>query len=163
MTRTILLLASSAFAAAAAALPPEYERIEYLESTGTQYIDTGVLADDDNGFRLEFMCTQRQTTQFFCGSRNASGDTRCCIGGSYYTDDNIPIAYFGWNTLVIQNSERQNCSTQCVAEVNYLGSRQARFGAKVAALSNLTTQTHPFFLFAGNMRNSSPSTICGSE
>ena len=161
MTRTILLLASSAFAAAAAALPSEYERLEYLESTGTQYIDTGVLADDDNGFRLEFMCTQRQTTQFFCGSRNASGDTRCCIGGSYYTDDNIPIAYFGWNTLVIQNSERQNCSTQCVAEVNYLGSRQARFGAKVAALSTLTTQTHPFFLFAGNMRNSSPSTICG--
>ena len=161
MTRTILLLASSAFAAAAAALPSEYERLEYLESTGTQYIDTGVLADDDNGYRLEFMCTQKQTTQFFCGSRNKSGDTRCCIGSTYYVDDNIPIAYFGWNTLVIQNSERQNCSTQCVAEVNYLGSRQARFGAKVAALSTLTTQTHPFFLFAGNMRNSSPSTICG--
>ena len=157
---TTTLLASSAFSVAVAALPPQYERLEYLASTGTQYIDTGIMADDDCGYRLEFMCTQRQTAQFFCGSRNDSGDTRCCIGSNYFTDDNIPVAFFGWNTLVIPSDARQNCSTQCVAEVNYRGSRQARFGAMTAALSTLTTQSYPFFLFAGNIHSGSPSTIC---
>ncbi len=161
MTRTILLLASSAFAAAAAALPSEYERLEYLESTGQQYINTGVLADDDCGYRLEFKCTLQQIEQFFCGSRNDSGDTRCCIGGTFVSGNPAVITYVGWNTLVIPNSAGANSATQCVAEVNYRGSRQARFGAITAALPTLTTQTAPFLLFAGNIRNKNPSLVTG--
>ena len=161
MTRTILLLASSAFAAAAATLPSEYERLEYLESTGQQYINTGVLADDDCGYRLEFKCTLQQIEQFFCGSRNDSGDTRCCIGGTFASGNPAVITYVGWNTLVIPNSAGANSATQCVAEVNYRGSRQARFGAITAALPTLTTQTAPFLLFAGNIRNKNPSLVTG--
>lgn len=161
MTRTILLLASSAFAAAAATLPSEYERLEYLESTGTQYIDTGVLADDDCGYRLEFKCTLQKSEQFFCGSRNDSGDTRCCIGGTFIVGNPAVITYVGWNTLVIPNPAGANSATQCVAEVNYRGSRQARFGAITAALPTLTTQTAPFLLFAGNIRNKNPSLVTG--
>ena len=145
----------------AAALPPEYERLEYLESTGTQYIDTGVLADDDCGYRLEFKCTGQRSEQFFCGSRNDSGDTRCYIGGTFIGGNPAVITYVGWNKLVIPNSAGANSATQCVAEVNYRGSRQARFGAITAALPTLTTQTAPFLLFAGNIRNKNPSLVTG--
>ena len=35
-------------------LPEEYQEVEYLESTGTQYIDTGVIPDSNTGFYLDF-------------------------------------------------------------------------------------------------------------
>ena len=35
-------------------LPKEYIRVDYIESTGTQYIDTGVIANQDTGFDIKF-------------------------------------------------------------------------------------------------------------
>lgn len=164
MKKSAIFAAAAAMflTAFAAALPPEYERLEYLESTGTQYIGTGVLADDDCGYRLEFKCTLQKNEQFFCGSRNDSGDTRCYIGGTFTSGNPAVITFVGWNTLVIPNSAWANSATQCVAEVNYRGSRQARFGAITAALPTLTTQTAPFLLFAGNIRNRNPSLVTGA-
>lgn len=42
-------------------LPDEYQEVEYIKSTGTQYIDTGVNADSDLGFemRINFGRTAR--------------------------------------------------------------------------------------------------------
>ena len=39
------------------ALPSEYERLLYIESTGTQYIDTGVGKRDAYGYAIEFKST----------------------------------------------------------------------------------------------------------
>ena len=36
-------------------LPNEYQKVEYIESTGTQYIDTGVIPDQDTGFDIVFL------------------------------------------------------------------------------------------------------------
>lgn len=36
-------------------LPLEYQELEYIESTGTQYIDTGVIPDENTGFEIEFI------------------------------------------------------------------------------------------------------------
>ena len=38
-------------------LPSDYQEVEYIESTGTQYIDTGVYATVDTGYSLEFLTT----------------------------------------------------------------------------------------------------------
>lgn len=44
-------------------LPEEYEEVEYLESTGTQWIDTGVVFDDDDIYdiHLKFLHTDTET------------------------------------------------------------------------------------------------------
>ena len=36
-------------------LPSEYQRVEYIESTGTQYIDTGIIPNQDTGFDIDFL------------------------------------------------------------------------------------------------------------
>lgn len=36
-------------------LPDEYQQVEYIESTGTQYIDTGVIGNQNTGFEVEFL------------------------------------------------------------------------------------------------------------
>ena len=42
----------------AGGLPPEYQQVEYLESTGTQYIDTGVNPSSNTvGFYINFLIT----------------------------------------------------------------------------------------------------------
>lgn len=43
-------------------LPPGFKRLEYLESNGTQYIDTGVSVDNTIGFELTFQLTSKATT-----------------------------------------------------------------------------------------------------
>lgn len=51
-------------------LPAEYEEVEYIESTGTQYIDTGVLTAQDIELDLKFSTGVTQ---------------RCCMGARYST------------------------------------------------------------------------------
>lgn len=46
-------------------LPEEYTQVEYIESTGTQYIDTGVNADDINySFDIDFYGYETQPTTY---------------------------------------------------------------------------------------------------
>lgn len=42
-------------------LPSGYTRLNYLESTGTQYIDTGVIANQDTGIEMKYEVTKIQS------------------------------------------------------------------------------------------------------
>lgn len=49
-------------------LPEEYQEVEYLESTGTQYIDTGVKCQNNIGCSVEFAFNNNSTTyQYLLG------------------------------------------------------------------------------------------------
>ena len=54
---------------------PKYQQVEYLESTGTQYIDTGINASDSIGTNVKFNFTENTLTQteFLMGSNVVSG------------------------------------------------------------------------------------------
>ena len=58
-------------------LPIEYQEVEYIESTGTQYIDTGVVPNDNTQWELTFQMTATEGTR---------------INGRY--DNGIPTARF---------------------------------------------------------------------
>lgn len=61
---------------------PYDAEIEYLESTGTQYIDTGIIPDADTGIRI---CASRPVNTndvYIAGLRNNNNQTRWCIGWS---------------------------------------------------------------------------------
>lgn len=67
--------------------PVPYDaRIEYLESTGTQWIDTGIIPDNDTGLCIKAY-SSNSTDSYVVGLRNNSQATRWCIGhasGGYY-------------------------------------------------------------------------------
>ena len=71
-------------------LPDEYQQVEYLESTGEQWIDTGVIPDELSGYRLKL--SNGDVTRDFQlnGCRNDTYDTRYTIG-TY-----LKYVYFGF-------------------------------------------------------------------
>ena len=65
------------------ALPAGYTQLAFLESSGTQYIDTGVVFGKTNGFSITYamvMAENENIYQAVCGSRNElDTDTRCLL------------------------------------------------------------------------------------
>ncbi len=56
-------------------LPEEYTQVDYIESSGTQYIDTGVLPTFNTEVELEFMSIAENMSGFIYGSRKANNDS----------------------------------------------------------------------------------------
>ena len=57
-------------------LPSEYQQVEYIESTGTQCIDTGFIPNQNTSVRLEYALTKKPDAQ-------RAMDGNCCR--SFYT------------------------------------------------------------------------------
>lgn len=74
--RTIQRLCSSG---ATPILPPEYQQVEYLQSSGAQYIDIGVNTTNNIVFDVRFSNSNRVNS----GSRNA-----CVLGALNYANSN---------------------------------------------------------------------------
>ena len=92
---------------AKANIPSEYTEVEYLESTGTQYIDTGFVPNSNSGFKTKIVFTGHTTgiDDFVIGVRSNSTYGRfaytctsttfyCSLGSttssSYRYNSNIP-------------------------------------------------------------------------
>lgn len=138
------LLSSSAFAGS---LPADYTQLTYLESTGTQYIDTGVVFSNTNGFSITYQTTAIVGNQRFCGSYS-TGDSRCTVGGN--GGGGASHVYVGWNTVVVPNTSSISDLSMGTVDLNY---RNCRFyscrGVTNSAISAvLATQTSHFCLFA---------------
>lgn len=71
-------------------LPDEYQEVEYIESTGTQYIDTGVVGK--NGIRILTEMGWATLSGSLFGSRKDSGATRFFV--TYYAN-RIDFGYSG--------------------------------------------------------------------
>lgn len=71
-----------------ASLPYDAE-IEYLESNGNQYIETGIIPDADTGMSIHVV-NSNTNTAFMAGLRNSSGNTRWgfVYDGGYYVEYN---------------------------------------------------------------------------
>lgn len=69
-------------------LPSEYQQVEYLESTGTQYIDTNVSVTDDNYIKTTFYVIN-ESNNVICGSSLENGYGLNYIGGQYGTSLNF--------------------------------------------------------------------------
>lgn len=62
-------------------LPKEYQQVEYLESTGTQYIDTGLIPNQDTKVYAKFKLTE-VASNFVFGARYASQQRACYVAGA---------------------------------------------------------------------------------
>lgn len=73
-------------------VPLPYTELEYIESTGTQYIDTGVLPDDTTLTELTFSFTDNTTKPVLLGSRKGWLDSGGYLVG--VKDDNMSKGYW---------------------------------------------------------------------
>ena len=137
-----------------------YTRLDWLESTGGQFIDTGVTFTDTHGFAVTYQTTGTAISggnQIVCGSRASSGNTRCMVGSN--TQRGTNYAYVGWNTLLTSYAVRDE--SEGTVTLNYLNSRMwdCRGLTSGALDAALVAQTGSFYLFAGNMAYSGGSRI----
>ena len=65
----------------------KYERVEYIESTGTQYIDTGVKGNSEIKIDTIFEITNTKAIQFFFGSRQSTYAQTFSFICANYTDN----------------------------------------------------------------------------
>lgn len=54
-------------------LPVEYQEVEYIESTGTQYIDTGIVLNNGCVITLDFLIAESSVNRFIYGWRRKNG------------------------------------------------------------------------------------------
>ena len=108
-------------------LPKGYTRLEYLESTGTQYIDTGFIPTNDN-FQFETKMFSPNTSAYFgyrsVNSGTATGDMRWFFN---YSDGRVAIRYGNTTENSTLSFDTQtthkfyfNGSSLYIDDVNYL-------------------------------------------
>lgn len=138
-------------------LPAEYQEVEYLESTGTQYIDTGMVLNNGCVITLDFLIAESSVNRIIYGWRrkgrytqpyqamigaNAS-KTRYIAFGRPST--NIPqcFSYGVRNKVLIDSVDRQVIVNNLVVECG------ADFSNGKAFDENGSSVVHPY-LFALN-------------
>lgn len=84
-------------------LPEDYRQIPYIESTGTQYIDTGFQPDQNTRIVMEVQVTEQDTSTIcIFGARNEAiaSATLACVLWSMNNGTTIRSDYFGDNKTV---------------------------------------------------------------
>lgn len=124
------IISSNTLKLSTSRLPEIYQEVEYIESTGTQYIDTGVSPDNGTGLKVIFSDLTVATRDFnFIGSR-LQGSSRFMIN---YANGNFG---YGWDGYYTTN-ENINISMKNTAELNFYNNRH--FIANGNTLANLST------------------------
>lgn len=129
--------------------PQKIRRVEYIESTGTQYIDTGILMDENTTVEVDFAMTQNRSTDnpVFGSFNNPYG---LVFGGR--SGNIFRFAYgSGWNGntapfdmerhIAIGNSENK----ECLLDGNVLATE-----TNITNGLNSATNIHLFHFYGGS-------------
>ena len=145
-------------------LPSEYQEVEYLESTGVEYIDTEIIADDTTGFFIDGRKKiGTSTDDVIIGSRSGTNsrfwadigrisvqNNRFLLGWNGYHNTNIDIGTNRFSISVNYNNDRKV----------YVNGVENAVGTN--ALTNpLYVQTASIYLFAANNQGSASGPING--
>lgn len=105
-------------------LPSGYTQLEYVESTGTQWIDTGIATtNNDLGFMLEAMPLTNADV-YPIGSRATYGDTRF-FGVRTVSSD---IFSYGWSSYQKAPASQSYLNVRTTILLNWLNSKKATIG-----------------------------------
>jgi hypothetical protein len=129
-------------------LESKYKRLEYLQSSGTQWIDTGILANDETGMQVDVQYLNNSDTVCI-GSRAEITNSRCFIGNA------SSGYYYGWNIIDYTNRPVHDLNRN-ILSLNYYNSRKRIFNGTTLTdtLETLYTQTGNIYLFVANNNGS---------
>ena len=105
-------------------LPSGYTQLEYIESTGTQYIDTGIATtNNDFGFMLEAM-PLTSSDVYPIGSRATNGGTRF-----FGVRSNSSTSFsYGWSFWTTATASQSYVNVRTTMSLNWLNSKKATIG-----------------------------------
>ena len=145
-------------------LPEGYTRLEYLQSTGVQYIDTGVLANGEFDAKYKIFLPNGYTTN--CIIAGARSSTQHINFGQFETNDRFTLAYLGnyWigSTSITSNqyydievsykSGSQTCKINetSVTGASYTGTEELNLNIYLFK-RNFYTSGDPTALFIGKL------------
>lgn len=135
-------------------LPFGYEAVEYLESTGTQYIDTRVHLGNNTGYKIEASINKDSEgagTFILFGSRSSlTINSRNWLNASSSKNKTVSI---GWGEFLNLGLKLLNNKIY-IFNVNYKNSRKAIVeNTQINLSDNLATHTISAYLFAANNFN----------
>ena len=116
-------------------LPSGYTQLEYIESTGTQWIDTGIATTNNNlGFMLEAMPLTSDDV-YPMGSRATDGGTRF-FGVRSQTSTTFS---YGWSVWTTAPASQSYVNVRTTMSLNWLNSKKATIGddSKDLATANI--------------------------
>ena len=130
-------------------LPDEYQKVEYIESSGTQYIMTNIIPSDTNGMYAKVASMNTSSDVIFVGSKGSS-NSRFWLGntgGGFY---------FGWNMYTTNRPAITRDSINII-KLNYLNDRKKVYNDNILE-SNIETLSSdnksPISIFAANVNGS---------
>lgn len=94
---------------AISSLPKEYQEVEYLESSGTQWIDTGLKANQNTTVEIFFNTAVRTAAQFLFGNRITN--TRAAFGALLWNSNKIYSEYNNSGNIITTfvYQDKTNC------------------------------------------------------
>lgn len=121
-------------------IPDGVELYDYIQSNGTQYIDTGYVPNNTSGIYLRAYCTTSGGNHQAIGCRQTSGDTRWWINYSTTLE-------LSWNQWTATLTGYTNTWTE--VEHNYMNSRSAKVNGTSYSVTypTLANITYPAYLF----------------
>ena len=127
---------------------PYTKEVEYLESTGTQWIDTGYVPNNSSGFKINVSSSTTGGNHIPFGHRQDSGNTRWWINFSSTLE-------MSWNTWTSVSSYSANRWYEI--EFNWLNSRNGKIDGvqKYTISSTLATHTGTAKMFQAGQGDSS--------
>ena len=127
-------------------LPNGYQRVEYIESSGSQYILTDIIPTNTTGMYAKVVSKNITTDLIYFGTRGST-NARFWVGN--YTNKKV---YVGWNGNITYYSKVTTTSAINEISVNYLNNRKSSVNNDVvnSSLATLAEQSYPIAIFAGN-------------
>ena len=113
----------------------DYTQLEYIESTGTQWIDTGIATTNNNlGFMLEAMPLTNADV-YPMGSRATNGVTRF-FGIRSYSSNTFS---YGWSDYLTAPASQSYVNVRTTMSLNWLNSKKVTIGndSKDLATANI--------------------------
>ena len=126
-------------------LPNEYQQVEYIESTGTQYIITDIIPNNSMGIYAKVSTDDVVNNSNIIGA-NGQGDSR------FFVSIKEETANYGWNNFFKTNLS-VSPNVIYTIELNYYNSRVGVLNNEVAftITDNLSSKaTRPMYIFAVN-------------
>ena len=139
-------------------LPAGYTQLEWIESTGTQYIDTGYVMNNASGIKIEVDDTETNSPQavtaaYFVGARSASKYQGYFT--RYYSSNGTLYSVWAWNGEGSLGIDIQ--SEHSTVYINYMNDRKFMYTNGIETYNRsddlpvLIDTTLSTYLFAINM------------
>ena len=136
-----------------------YTKIEYLQSTGTQYINTGIVCTNNTGIKIKYSYTAEGSAAIsgvFQGT-NPRTDTLFISSSSGQTSSTLFAAHRG-GIFSTSNSIALNTDYEC--KINYLNDKKCYFDNElIGTVGENAAYNSSILLFARYNPNSSASAI----